>query len=148
LTEYVAGFLFSPDRELVALIRKNRPQWQAGRLNAIGGHIEPTDECPKFAMRREFEEETGVSLPSGEWPDDWQHFCTVAGDDWRVHYYRAFSPAIYNLESPTDEKVALYAVAQLPRECMTNVQWLIAMALSMDTERAASFDIREIGRRP
>jgi hypothetical protein len=30
MTAYVAGFLF--DRERVALIRKSRPQWQAGRL--------------------------------------------------------------------------------------------------------------------
>ena len=55
---YVAGFLFSPDRSRVLLIRKNRPAWQAGKLNGLGGKIEP-GETPPQAMRREFREEQG-----------------------------------------------------------------------------------------
>ena len=37
---YVLGFLFSPDCKRVALIIKNRPDWQAGFLNGIGGKID------------------------------------------------------------------------------------------------------------
>ena len=37
----VVGFAFTEDRRSVILIRKNRPEWQAGRLNGVGGHIEP-----------------------------------------------------------------------------------------------------------
>mgnify|MGYP002715664186 CR=1 FL=1 len=37
---FVAGFAFSADGGKVALVRKNRPRWQRGRLNAIGGSIE------------------------------------------------------------------------------------------------------------
>ena len=39
MTEYVVGFMLSIDGEDVALIRKERPAWQKGRLNGIGGHI-------------------------------------------------------------------------------------------------------------
>ncbi len=40
---YVLGFAFDEDYEWVALIKKNRPQWQAGKLNGVGGKIEPNE---------------------------------------------------------------------------------------------------------
>lgn len=40
------------------LILKDRPQWQAGRLNLPGGKVE-TGETPEQAARRELAEETG-----------------------------------------------------------------------------------------
>jgi hypothetical protein len=33
----VAGFLFRNNDTEVALIRKNKPDWQKGKLNGIGG---------------------------------------------------------------------------------------------------------------
>ena len=52
---YVLGFMFSPDMERILLMRKNRPEFQAGKFNGIGGKIEGT-ETPLQAMIREFEE--------------------------------------------------------------------------------------------
>ena len=40
MMKYVAGFLFSNDYKYVALIKKEKPAWQKGKLNAIGGKIE------------------------------------------------------------------------------------------------------------
>lgn len=40
LSRYVVGFLFDSEFRQVALIRKQKPQWQAGLLNGIGGKIE------------------------------------------------------------------------------------------------------------
>jgi 8-oxo-dGTP diphosphatase len=53
---YVAGFLFDSKRENVVLIRKNKPEWQADKLNGVGGKIED-GEVPAAAMFREFTEE-------------------------------------------------------------------------------------------
>ena len=60
VTEYVVGFCFDPSLHHVVLVRKNRPEWQKGRLNGVGGHIEESDPDAKYAMDREFGEETGV----------------------------------------------------------------------------------------
>lgn len=50
--------LFGPK---VALIKKNRPEWQKGRFNMPGGHVEHGEN--KFdAASREFYEETGVKI--------------------------------------------------------------------------------------
>jgi 8-oxo-dGTP diphosphatase len=59
MISYVVGFMFSEYCNEIALIKKKRPEWQKGRLNGIGGHIEK-NEVPHDAMYREFEEEAGI----------------------------------------------------------------------------------------
>ncbi len=54
---YVVGFVFSKDLSRVLLVLKNRPAWQNGKFNGIGGKIE-ADETAFEAMNREFVEET------------------------------------------------------------------------------------------
>lgn len=61
MTEYVLGFLFRECQPLVALITKNKPEWQKNKKNGIEGKIEP-NETPLEAMRREFQEETGAAI--------------------------------------------------------------------------------------
>lgn len=81
---YVAGFALSHDRRYVLLIRKARPSWQRGKLNAVGGKVDP-GETPRQAMAREFSEEAGVLTR----PEHWGHFATLefAGGS-RVLFFR------------------------------------------------------------
>lgn len=48
-----------PGNEIL-LIEKNRPNWQKGKLNLLGGKIED-DESPENAALRELKEEAGLS---------------------------------------------------------------------------------------
>jgi len=126
-TEYVAGFAFTPDNRRVVLIRKNRPRWQEGKLNGVGGHIE-SGEKPLEAMIREFQEETSVRLES------WIPFCELSGPGYQVHFFRTHIDAerLLKLCSVTDEKILVKPIARLlPWRCIPNVIWLIQMALSM-----------------
>jgi len=52
---FVLGFLFSPSLDEVVLLKKNRPPWQKGYLNGVGGHVEQ-NESPLEAMNREAKE--------------------------------------------------------------------------------------------
>lgn len=121
MTEYVAGFLVNPNDRTVALIRKGKPEWQRGKLNGIGGKIEP-DEAPVEAMCREFHEEAGL------WLDDWDHFATVAGGWGAVYFFRTFSTATpRTMES---EPIEIHAIDSVPyAECIPNLSWLIPLAL-------------------
>jgi 8-oxo-dGTP diphosphatase len=128
--KYVAGFLFSGDLSLVALIRKNKPAWQAGRLNGIGGKIEGL-ETPEMAMVREFEEETGLATPVS----NWTHFLTMSGESTDGQPFEVFFFACYgetdDLKTVTDETVVLTEVAEVNparNDMVENLPWLIGLA--------------------
>ncbi len=142
-TYYVAGLLFADVRSKVMLIRKSHPDWMKGKLNGIGGHIEDSDKSPDDAMRREFNEETGLNVVN------WQKFAVLVGDEetdkpWWVHWYTAavLHSADYMPVTPfngvvippeLDEPVNWYDVESLMRglhgSMMYNIRWLIHMAI-------------------
>jgi 8-oxo-dGTP diphosphatase len=142
MRHYVCGFLFNPVNHpllgvvdvKVALIKKNRPKWQAGLYNGIGGKVEYGEEV-NAAMEREFCEETSATITS------WKPFCqlihpmaisksTPAGP-WTVHFFKAFEVA--TLQSPTDELVRWWDVRTITNKLnnyfVPNLSWLIPMAL-------------------
>lgn len=124
--DYVVGFAFSADRRKIVLIRKNRPAWQAGKLNGVGGKIE-AGETPEHAMAREFFEETGVQTN----PAQWTHFTDIIGENGRVWCYRIFDDAVLNARSTSDEPIVITdaSLDTLRVDAMSNVAWLAGIAL-------------------
>lgn len=125
MTDYVAGFLIDESRELVALVQKNRPEWQAGKLNGIGGHIEE-GESPDEAMHREFEEETGIVFKT-----DWNLFCVLTGDWGRVFFFRRFAPKDFiarSIQQKTDESILFVPLRSAVSMALPNLSWLLPLA--------------------
>ena len=122
VTHYVCGLLFTDSLESVVLIRKNRPAWQAGKLNGIGGKVEP-GESPQQAMVREFREEAGANATG------WSQFAKLCGADFQVWFYcAADSGQVMRVKTRTDEPVGLYwSVDDLSRG-VPNLGWLVPMA--------------------
>lgn len=120
---YVVGFLFSPCLTRVALITKNRPAWQAGLLNGIGGKVEP-GENPLAAMVREFNEEAGLLL------QDWSHFASMSEQGrFALDMFAAIGD-VDAVTSKTDEPVAVLTVTEaLQRETVENIPWLLLLAV-------------------
>ncbi len=123
MQHYVCGFLFSPDRARVLLIRKSRPAWQAGKLNGIGGKVEPTDANPLAAMRREFREEAGLDIA------DWDDILTLTAADWHTHFYRAVGDQIDSARAITDEQLEIHPTRELPRDTIPNLHWMIPLMI-------------------
>lgn len=127
--DYVVGFAFDLRMSKVALIRKNRPEWQAGLLNGIGGKIERVKgggriaEEPIDAMRREFKEETGFPM------FNWNDVGIVYGENWKMHVFYACTPDIGALRSPTDEVVEIHDTENLPSGTVPNLSWLIPLCM-------------------
>lgn len=127
-TEYVVGFLFSANEEFVALITKNRPEWQRHLQNGIGGHVEEGETAIE-AIHREFFEETGVSGLN------WEQKVVLYGGNYRVDFYCAFSDEIMRVKTITDELVSIEKVRYLSRT-VPNLKWLIPMMLDSDLQSA------------
>lgn len=122
MTCYVAGFLIDPNERTVALVRKNKPRWQAGRLNGVGGKIE-LGESSLQTMRREFFEETGAYI------SDWEWFATVQGEWGIVYFHRAFGTTDH-VRTVEDEVIEVHSLDDMPwDECLPNLSWLVPLAL-------------------
>lgn len=130
MTEYACGFVFTEDRSEVLLIQKQRPAWQRGYFNGIGGHIEQ-DESARDAMIRETKEETCLEISA----DRWTNFAVLELEgEAVVYFFFTFESKmkIQSHRSPTDEKVQLIRISQLPgvHELIPNLRWLIPLALN------------------
>lgn len=132
---YVVGYCFSPDFDAVALIEKIKPTWQKGKLNGIGGKIEP-GEAPVEAMRREFGEEATAVIR------EWLHIRTewfTAGQEQRrghpggaqiFHFaHRATLVEWCNIRAATAERIMRVALPLRPDlPVIYNLPYLIPMA--------------------
>lgn len=125
-TRYVLGFLFNKPRTSVVLIRKQKPAWQAGLLNGIGGKIEP-GEMESEAMAREFKEETGVTTDGSRW----RRFCEMTGDGFTVYCYKTQDDEAWARAATEEtERVEKHGPDRISKECcVSNLIWLIELAL-------------------
>ena len=124
MKKYVVGFLIDIDWNVV-LIRKNKPDWQAGKLNGVGGHIEE-GELPEMAMTREFSEEAGVIF------NGWNHYAKLIEEHYELHVFRGFVEDVKQIEvkSMTTELIEVHNIKDLYKEdILPSAMWLLHMAL-------------------
>lgn len=126
MKEYVVGFLFDEAKKKVALILKNRPEWQAGKWNGLGGKREG-QEYWFAAMMREFKEETGADVVG------WDEFATLESQDALIVCFTASEDV--KIETMEDEEVAWHDLDNLPANCLPNLSWLIPLALDYYREQ-------------
>lgn len=129
MKEYCLGFAF-PSIELaneeVVLIRKNKPDFQRGRLNGVGGKVE-NGETGLEAMVREFAEETGVTTREFEW----KHVCTFIIEDCHIHVFTSHHARFGACRTTEEEPVVIRDVSCLWSERkMENLAWLVPMCLT------------------
>ncbi len=134
--EYVVGFLQDAGRQ-VLLLRKNRPAWQAGHLNGVGGKVEP-GERPHEAMAREFHEETRCP-----WPIVWRLFARLIFPAAIVHCFSADVETLPDLDGAMNDVGEEFIVTDIvnalsfdPRHgpIVANLRWLLPLAF-LDPDR-------------
>lgn len=139
IQEYVCGFLFfnyvgqagfehimSPvvDKK-VLLILKDRPAWQAGKYNGIGGKVE-VGEKHYDAMVRECYEECGLKITN------WKEYCVMKGEGFRIQFFKAYQDSISQWQQKTSEALAAFSINKLPPNLINSNRYLIPMALEND----------------
>lgn len=141
MKDYTLGFMFSEDSSKVLLILKDRPEWQKGKLNGIGGKWEEGDGVDLgVTQSREFFEETGIKTLK----KDWHLFCIIEGTEtedktgtekgsgYRIWCYRTFSEKLHTARTMETENPIVIEVDFLKAgliQTLPNVNWLVPMAL-------------------
>lgn len=130
---FVCGFAFNNGGSKVLLIEKNRPAFQKGKLNGIGGKIEE-GETIHSAMVREFKEETGLETRESYW----FLFCSLNvnarqshyNEEVIIHFLGMYTDKIWQAMAMTDEQIHLVDTAMVPKvSVIPNLNWLIPMFL-------------------
>jgi len=139
MQQYVLCFLYDAKRNTIALVKKNKPAWQAGRFNAPGGKIEP-EEKPLTACSREFLEETGVDIPEAEW----RHFLTLSGSMYRIYAYVCMSDEVFQCHTTESEEIHLLNVDEIDySECLDNLKWIIPLSRCKDKMVVQAYELGE-----
>lgn len=120
----VLGFLFNKTATVVVLIEKQKPEWQKGFLNGVGGKIEE-GETPMQAMIREFKEETGVETTEVVW----KPFAKLQGDDWEVYCFCGFSGNADRVKTAEREVVVIHDLSNPLPKAISNIPTLIELSL-------------------
>lgn len=140
---YVLGFMFSPDAELVALICKDKPAWQKGALNGIGGKIEE-GETPIEAMVREFEEETGCKTSK----EQWNYYALMTGNNdggeggFLCHCFLAIGDVTQLKTVNQSEPVCVMPSTKLfgsSRRMVDAITWLVPLGVTCLTNHRPGF---------
>lgn len=134
-TQYVVGFAFDLTKERVALVRKNRPLWQAGKLNGVGGGWDE-GESRGEAVRREFREEAGVDV------ENWHFFAESTGRKkaHMVHFFWAIAD-LSQVRTMTDEVIEVHRVRDLdPSQLVRGVLWRIWYVIDGGYESVKTVD--------
>lgn len=124
--QYVVGFLFNEDRDLVVLIQRLSPFSDVKRRwNGVGGKI-GDGEAPAEAMVREFREETGLIVPQ----DQWAHCITLHNEHFECQVFRAFAHNVDHVETKGQDQVSVWDFQAL-QECplVDHVEWIIPLLL-------------------
>jgi 8-oxo-dGTP pyrophosphatase MutT (NUDIX family) len=133
---FVLAFLFDITLTKVVLIRKNKPDWMAGKFNAPGGHVEE-GETFETAVDREFSEETGMIVT--EWTPFLRLFRPGDSEDTlrTLECYWSYSGRIGDVKSVTDEQVGVFDVQSVMgrEDVVKDTKWIIAMAQEAATRR-------------
>lgn len=123
MKHYVLGFVFNRLMNKVLLVKKKRPEWQAGRWNGIGGKVE-ADEAPLFSMEREGHEETGHYL-------NFEHCITFICLDGTVFVYKSNSGVDgIPFKQVEDEELRVWSLNDLPSNVDSDLRWIIPVCLS------------------
>lgn len=133
IKRYVVGLAHDGTR--MAFVKKNRPEWQAGLLNGIGGKVEENEDY-YTAMVREFYEETGTAIPN------WRPLVTMTyPGECVIKFYTALvSPAtLGGLYTATDEAIEVHSIeypSLYPHLFIRNLHWIIPLALHEEEYRS------------
>ena len=130
------GFIFDSNLKRVLLAHKEKPAWQKGKLNGVGGKYEP-GETAEECIRRETLEETSLDIP------EWTYVGEIQQEAGNVGFLAAVYKGNPRAAKKADyEEVEWFDIDALPSNIIPNLRWLIPISLEKVTGNLQSFMVR------
>lgn len=124
MEKYVVGFVFDQNGKVI-LLRKTHPDWQAGKLNGVGGKCKPGED-DRVTMVREWQEEVEITnplqrnvvvVPEFRWAgciDGLERINALENNTtFSVDLYSCILPnsfSLYSIKALTEEKVEIVSI--------------------------------------
>lgn len=139
MKNYTLGFIFTRALDRVLLVHKISPEWQAGKINGIGGKIE-RGEDPLACIVREVKEEAGLLTDK----EQWIFLGEMGADAWRMHVFTlVHNGGTDDARSADKEKIEWFDPYALPSNVLHNLHWLVPLALDRIRHREfQSFSVK------
>lgn len=115
--KYVVGLVFDNTKR-VMLIKKNRPDWQKGYFNGVGGEIKQ-NEKPIDAIKRECKEESDLYI------NNWTEYKKTIFDNGVVLYYYCSlttEKKLNEFKSKTDEIISIFDSNNIPENTHKDIK--------------------------
>ncbi len=110
MKSYTVGFVINKSHKLVLLINKNRPAWQKGALNGLGGRLQES-ETPNEGIARSVNREANIETNA----EQWRKIGSIENDGDVIY----FLTTVYDGETAdattmTDEQIEWFPLKNLP----------------------------------
>lgn len=120
---FTVGFIFDRALGHVLLVHKQRPAWQHGKLNGVGGKYEGTETAAE-CIARETKEETSLTIL----PTDWLYVGTIhQGEGTAGVLATCYTDALTDAVAADHENIEWFPVVALPHNVIPNLRWLIPL---------------------
>lgn len=127
MKKYTLGIIFDQTLKHVLLIHKTKPDYQVGKLNALGGKIEE-GETSLTCVTREIREESGLDIPETAWT----YIGVVHTPDWVMDVFTCrYAGSMKDAQSLEVERIEWIPVDQLPPNTISSLPWMILLALEV-----------------
>lgn len=128
MKRYTVGFVFDKGLRNVLLVGKTHPEWQNGKFNGLGGRIEE-GESPIQCMVREVKEEADLFIAEAKWKEIAS--IEVGSEVGVIFFATEYEEDKGNAVAMTEEKVEWFPSDKLPANVISNVRWLVPLAIDM-----------------
>lgn len=123
MKKFTVGFVFTPGFEKVLLVHKEKPEWQKGLMNGVGGKYEP-GESAEECVSREVEEESGLVIA----PELWRYVGKMKTETWCVDVLASvWDSDLAEARKCDYEEVEWVSTKDLPHNVISNIPWLVSM---------------------
>lgn len=139
MQHYSLGFIFNANRSKVLLVHKLNPEWQRGKLNGIGGKCEPGEDALSCMVRETFEE-SALEISAKQWT----RLGVMTGLNWSTEVFACTYDGDESDARKNDkEEVEWFWINELPANVISNLRWLIPLALDkLEYQQPSGFEIQ------